>query len=409
MDLTSGNVVFEKRKAEMLGYQPEKFQHYKDFMALVHPGDYDNAMNAMQGHINGFLNRYEVEYRIFTQSGEYKWFYDIGSVVKRDSSGKPWKVAGLVIDITERKRTEEALRESRNNLNHAQEIAHLGSWDWDIARSRLFWSDELYRIFGIDRHTELTFDGIVALIHPEDRLLNQEFVDGVLNNSAITNINLRIIRQDGSIRHIFQQAEVQKDENGKVTHILGTMQDITDRIHAEEEVKESKALFETIVENVPLMIFLKEATDLRFIVFNRAGEELLGHNRKELLGKNNLDLFPPEQAIHFHAKDREVLDGEAQLLDIPEEPIDTLKNGQRLLHTRKIRVLGPDGVTKYLLGISEDITERKMAEEEIKRQLKELEEWYEVSMNREERIIELKKEINSMLKDNGRNEKYEIG
>jgi PAS domain S-box-containing protein len=141
--------------------------------------------------------------------------------------------------------------------------------------------------------------------------------------------------------------------------------DITERKQADRELLEAKKLVDSIVENIPLMIFLKEAQDLKFVVFNRAGEELLGYDRKALLGKNNLDLFPPEQAAQFMAKDREVLDGKAGILDIPEEPILTAKQGQRLLHTRKICIKGADGVTKYLLGISEDITERKRAENEL--------------------------------------------
>lgn len=107
MDTSTGMVVFEKRKAEMLGYAPENFNHYKDFMALVHPDDSDKAMNAMRKHLDGTVEKYEVEYRILNNSGEYKWFYDTGGIVKKESEGKPLKVAGLVIDITERKRREE--------------------------------------------------------------------------------------------------------------------------------------------------------------------------------------------------------------------------------------------------------------------------------------------------------------
>jgi PAS domain S-box-containing protein len=161
------------------------------------------------------------------------------------------------------------------------------------------------------------------------------------------------------------------DEESRRVAIL--FNDITERKHAEQELMEAKALVDAVVENVPLMIFLKEAVDLRFVIFNRAGEELLGHDRKNLLGKNNLDLFPPEQAAHFLAKDREVLDSETGMLDIPEEPILTSKKGQRLLHTRKVCIRGADGTTKYLLGISEDITERKQAEEALKRYSAELE------------------------------------
>ncbi len=151
-----------------------------------------------------------------------------------------------------------------------------------------------------------------------------------------------------------------------------------ERKRSERELRESKSLFASVVENIPLMIFLKESKDLRFVIFNRAGEELLGYDRKDLLGRNNLDLFPPEQAANFMSKDREVLDGEAGMLDIPEEFILTAKKGQRILHTRKVCIRGEDGVTKYLLGISEDITERKQEELKLLRALDEAQRFREI-------------------------------
>ena len=119
-------------------------------------------------------------------------------------------------------------------------------------------------------------------------------------------------------------------------------------------------LIAQIVENLPNMVFVKDAEDLRFVLFNRAGEELIGHDRADLLGKNDYDLFPAEQADFFTAKDREVLDS-GRPLDIPEEPIET-PTGRRWLHTKKVPLLGADGTPQYLLGISEDITERRRAE-----------------------------------------------
>jgi len=148
--------------------------------------------------------------------------------------------------------------------------------------------------------------------------------------------------------------------------VIQVVRDVTERVRAEEALRESKALVDAVVDNVPLMVFLKEASDLRFVLFNRAGEELVGYDRGTFLGKNNLDLFPPAQAAHFMAKDREVLQGAEGVLDIPEEDILTAKKGLRLLHTRKVCIRGADGNTKYLLGVSEDITERKQAEEALK-------------------------------------------
>ncbi|MEW6652818.1 MAG: PAS domain-containing sensor histidine kinase [Bacteroidota bacterium] len=118
MDISSGTVTFDKGKAEMLGYPPEIFKHYKDFMALVHPEDYDNTMNAMREHLDGKQDKYECEYRIKILSGSYKWFYDIGSIVKRDSVGVPKTITGLVINITERKLAEEELSVYRNHLEY---------------------------------------------------------------------------------------------------------------------------------------------------------------------------------------------------------------------------------------------------------------------------------------------------
>lgn len=110
------------------------------------------------------------------------------------------------------------------------------------------------------------------------------------------------------------------------------------------------------------MIFVKDAKDLRFVRFNKAGEELLGYSREELLGKNDYDLFPKSQADFFTQKDQLVLKGKV-VVDIPEESITT-KAGIKYLHTRKIPILDSNGEPAFLLGISEDITQKKAADEQ---------------------------------------------
>jgi two-component system cell cycle sensor histidine kinase/response regulator CckA len=128
---------------------------------------------------------------------------------------------------------------------------------------------------------------------------------------------------------------------------------------AVERLGDAHRFLDAVIEDLPAMVFVKDAETLRFVRFNKAGEELLGASRADLLGKSDYDFFPEDQADFFVQKDRDVLSRRV-LLDIPEEPIDTHR-GQRWLHTRKIPILDERGEPRLLLGVSIDITEEKHA------------------------------------------------
>ena len=138
--------------------------------------------------------------------------------------------------------------------------------------------------------------------------------------------------------------------------------DITERKRLQEQLLRTKVFLDSIVENIPNMVFVKDAKSLSFVLFNRAAEALLGYRRADLIGKNDYDFFPKEEADFFTEKDRAVLHSKT-LLDIPEEPIETGQHGKRILHTKKIPLLDDSGEPAYLLGISEDITDRQQAEQ----------------------------------------------
>ncbi|MEO8903647.1 MAG: ATP-binding protein [Polyangiaceae bacterium] len=140
----------------------------------------------------------------------------------------------------------------------------------------------------------------------------------------------------------------------------------------EHELSQAEAFLDAVFEHIPHMLFVKDAEQLSFIRFNRAGEELLGMPRSALLGKTDHDFWPPEQVEQFVRKDRETLAG-GKLVEIDEEPIQTAR-GLRWLHTKKIPLLDKAGVPRFLLGISEDITDKKQLYEELVRTRAELEE-----------------------------------
>ncbi len=146
---------------------------------------------------------------------------------------------------------------------------------------------------------------------------------------------------------------------------------LVEALRASEQVRKAQQdgvranrFLDAIIEHIPDMVFVKDAVHLAFTRFNLAGEQLLGVPRSALIGKTDLDLFPAEQAGFFQAKDRETLAGK-QLVEIAEEPIETAA-GKRWLHTKKVPILDDDGTPLYLLGISHDITARKLADEQLR-------------------------------------------
>ncbi|MEO8702962.1 MAG: ATP-binding protein, partial [Kofleriaceae bacterium] len=133
----------------------------------------------------------------------------------------------------------------------------------------------------------------------------------------------------------------------------------------EPKQHDDRSMFlDAIIENIPDMVFVKDAERLAFVRFNRAGEELLGLNREELLGKTDFDFFPADEAKFFVEKDRETLASKS-LVEIPEEPIQT-RSGVRWLHTKKVPLVDAKGTPRYLLGISHDITERKRSDARLR-------------------------------------------
>ncbi|MDQ1240437.1 MAG: hypothetical protein QG577_2623, partial [Thermodesulfobacteriota bacterium] len=272
-------------------------------------------------------------------------------------------------DITERKRTEEALRESEEKYrwvldNMADVITVM-----DMNLRFTYVSPSIMRLRGYTAEEAVaqTFEQVMtpeslqisAKVFEEEMTLE---ASGTADPGRIRIVEVEQYRKDGSIVWMENDLSFMRDEAQKPVGIISVSRDITERKRAEEEMKQMNIFLNAIIENIPNMIFLKDARDLRFVRFNRAGEELLGQSRDDLIGKSDYDFFPKMQADSFTEKDRDVLSGQ-KLIDIPEESIQT-RWGEKILHTKKLPLLNERGEPLFLLGISEDITQRKRAEAE---------------------------------------------
>ncbi|MEG3863479.1 PAS domain-containing protein [Microcoleus sp. herbarium12] len=142
-----------------------------------------------------------------------------------------------------------------------------------------------------------------------------------------------------------------------------------ERKRAEAELKAAKAFLNSVVENLPLGVFAKDASSLKFVLWNKAGETIAGVTSQEAIGKNDYDIYSKEQADVFTAQDREILTShhnQSLVKEIAEEPIQTRHKGMRILHTRKVPILDAQGHPQYVLGITEDITERRQVDESVR-------------------------------------------
>ena len=208
---------------------------------------------------------------------------------------------------------------------------------------------------------ELHSRPLIDFVHPEDRERTEVETRRLRAATGETvSFENRVRCKDGSYRTLLWGGHAVPEQR----LLYAVAKDITERSQAEDALRSSERFLESVLENIPAMVFIKDARDLRFESVNRAGEELLGFSREELVGRNDHDFFPREEADFFTAKDREVL-ASGEIVDIPEEPIERRDGVTRLLHTMKVPILDEAGQARHLLGISEDITERLTAEREM--------------------------------------------
>jgi len=271
--------------------------------------------------------------------------------------------------MMERRRVaEEELRRSEASLVEAQQVARLGSWELDLVENRLWWSAEIFRIFEIDPHEfGASYEAFLERVHPEDRTKVDEAYRRSVEKKEPYEIIHRLLLGDGRIRYVHERGRTHYAEDGTPLRSIGTAQDVTERHLAYRALEENERELDAIIESLPLMVFLKDAETLRFVRFNHAGEALLGISREKILGSTDHDLFPKEQADVFVREDRRVLES-CKVLDVALEPVDTV-HGRRFLHTRKVCICDREGKPRYLLGISEDITQQVEAERRVRYRL----------------------------------------
>lgn len=360
-DPATAQFTFVSREAEtMLGYPVDRWLHEPTFwQGHIHPDDRDWVVErCMQATVD--QQSQEFEYRMVDTAGRIVWLRDFVNIILED--GRPRELVGVMIDITERKQFEEALRESEERLKEAQRLAHIGSWELDLITGRLVWSDEMYRIHGIPPGS---FEGdveafITTTVHPEDHLRVEQTVQCALDDCAAFKLDYRILRPDGTRRCVSAQGKVLCDGRGEAVRMVGVVQDITERKQAEVALRRSEKSFRLMFAHNPLPMWVYDRETFAFLDVNDAALEHYGYTREEFLSMSISDLWPVDDIPRFH-----------RYIETMTEAVQMVSEWK---HRKKDGAVIDVEITAHAfpyrerpgqLVLANDVTERKRLEKEI--------------------------------------------
>ncbi|GAB6058880.1 PAS domain S-box protein [Desulfonatronum parangueonense] len=326
--------------------------------AIIHPEDYQRIMNSIIDSMVS-LDLWREQFRLFRSDGKMLWLHGEGIPEAQPDGSVLWH--GYLQDVTERVQTEEMLYLTFERYRLIVENANEGIRMLDQNRRIVMVNNKMAEMLGYPSD-EMIGAPAQNFVHPGDRIL----FDAIWKDRQAGlrgRYELRMVHRDGQSVWASISSTPLFTEQGLFKGSFAMVQDISKLKAAQELSREREEFLSCIIDNIPDMVIIKEAGELRYVRFNTAGQELLCMSQDDLLGRTDYDLFPREQADFFIAKDREALN-QGRLVVVDEEPIDTPR-GRRLLRTKKLPVPDKDGKPAYLLAIAEDITESRMIQRRL--------------------------------------------
>ncbi len=268
----------------------------------------------------------------------------------------------LMLDMEQRvaERTL-ALQASEQRLAQAQQAGGIGVWELNLQTSELYWSDIMYELTGRDPAQGVpASDQHLAMIVPEDRDMVNTTIAEAVQNGVPFKLDYRIMRQDGTVRYVTSSGYGTFDAAGQLSKLVGTMQDMTDRKLASDALRQSQRMLQTVLDTIPVRVFWKD-NDLRYLGCNRlfAGDAGV-ESPEQIIGKSDYDVSWAEVAELYRADDRAVIESGVARINF-EEPQNREDGTQSWLRTSKTPLVDAEGRIFGVLGMYEDITERKQA------------------------------------------------
>jgi len=370
-DLASGRQHWSPELEGLLGFPPGGGPRTVEaFYALVHPEDLPSILAAAERASAEGWEYLEDEFRVVRPDGRTVWLAS-RSRLYRDGRGRVTRMVGVNADVTRRKQADQALRQSKESLDLALAATAMVTWDWDIVNDSYTWDATQYAIFGVSPDSfTISLDAIWAATHPDDRASLQALAARSLATGEPYRLEFRILRPTGEVRWCVGGASATLDHHGRPVRMSGITYDITDRRHAEEELRDSQHFLQRLTTTVPTVIYVYDLTTNRNVYANRQLADILGYTPEEIqtMGEAFLPTVihpddwaatPPHMARLLGLDDGAVIEREYRMRP--------RAGGWRWFFGREmIFARGADGQPCQVLGSILDITERKQAEEALR-------------------------------------------
>lgn len=272
-------------------------------------------------------------------------------------------IYGIAKDITLLTKNRQELLKVKENLELAQQVAKIGSWEYDIVKDQVYWSKQIYEIYGIDQKMFTpTYKKIVAFVHPEDRLYFDSIYETALKNRESCTMEYRIRRMDGNTIYVFVQAELILDENSRPIKYVGVIQDITKRKVAENKLVEAEERFRNIYDNLEVGIWSFDVVKNKFLLTSPGVKFVTGYNTEEMREMEWESIIHPDDLSDYRQLRGKLSHGES----LTHTYRIISKQGEiKWVQDQTIPVLDKAGDVKRLDGIVSDITFLKKSKEKI--------------------------------------------
>ncbi len=350
-NVLTGQVTLPQEFWCALGYDgPDIGDPTAMLASVLHPQDLAHWRQAIKDHIRQRLP-YDVDFRARAKSGEYRWFNTKGQA-RWDENGRATYMAGTTFDITEPKRTQEALREKEFLLSESQRLAHIGSWQIELATGKISWTEEAYRIYGIEAQTFThNMASFYPLVHEDDQAAMKEWGRACRAGEQPGELEFRAILPDGSLRFLTGFGTLQYDAEQQPLRMIGTVQDITERKRALDTIRARETFISGILGSISDGLLALDK-DWRYTFVNDQIVQRTGKRREELFDQSVWELFPEAQGMEVRQIFQRAMTERIPLdYEVYFPPFKKWLSG-------KVYPTSDGGLVAY----SKDVTDRKQAE-----------------------------------------------